>query len=66
MLEISKTEEGFVRVIEKLPTWTMTKVNVILYDMENKRKKMNEDPWYPMTKSCIEWVEKYYLPKVKQ
>lgn len=65
MLQISK-EDNIIKVIETTPTWTMTDVNVVFYDMENKRKKVNNDPWYPMSKSCIEWVEKYYLPKVEQ
>lgn len=65
MLQISK-EDNIIKVIETRPTWTMTDVNVVFYDMENKRKKVNNDPWYPMSKSCIEWVEKYYLPKVEQ
>ena len=65
MLQISK-EDNIIKVMETIPTWTMTDVNVVFYDMENKRKKVNNDPWYPMSKSCIEWVEKYYLPKVEQ
>jgi len=65
MLQISK-EDNIIKVIETRPTWTMTDVNVVFYDMENKRKKVNNDPWYPMSKSCIKWVEKYYLPKVEQ
>lgn len=65
MLQVSK-EDNIIKVIETIPTWTMTDVNVVFYDMENKRKKVNNDPWYPMSKSCIEWVEKYYLPKVEQ
>lgn len=64
MLQISK-EDNIIKVIETIPTWTMTDVNVVFYDMKNKRKKVNNDPWYPMSKSCIEWVEKYYLPKVE-
>lgn len=64
MLQISK-EDNIIKVMETTPTWTMTDVNVVFYDMENKRKKVNNDPWYPMSKSCIEWVEKYYLPKVE-
>lgn len=65
MLQVSK-EDNIIKVMETIPTWTMTDVNVVFYDMENKRKKVNNDPWYPMSKSCIEWVEKYYLPKVEQ
>ena len=65
MLQISK-EDNIIKVMETIPTWTMTDVNVVFYDMENKRKKVNNDPWYPMSKSCIDWVEKYYLPKVEQ
>lgn len=64
MLQISK-EDNIIKVMETIPTWTMTDVNVVFYDMKNKRKKVNNDPWYPMSKSCIEWVEKYYLPKVE-
>ena len=63
MLEITK-ENNIIKVVEKIPTWTTTEIRVILYDMENKQKKVCNDPWYKMTESDIEWVEKYYLPKV--
>ena len=64
MLEYSKTEEGYIKVVEKLMSFTDTKVSTVLYDLENKKSKVNNDPWYPMTQSAIDWVNKYYLPKV--
>lgn len=65
MLKITK-EGNIIKVVETLPSWTRTDVRTILYDMENKKKKVADDPWYPMTQSDIDWVTKYYLPKVEQ
>ena len=65
MLKITK-EENIIKVVEILPSFTDTSVKTVLYDMENKKKKVADDPWYPMTQSDIDWVIKYYLPKVNQ
>lgn len=62
MLEFKK-EGSIIKVLERLPDFS---VRVIQYDMQNKKKKVDDDPWYPMDDSCITWVEKYYLPKVEQ
>lgn len=64
MLNISKTEDGLIKVVETLPGWNKTDVKTVLYDLENKKSKVNNDPWYDMTQSSIDWVNKYYLPKV--
>ena len=66
MLDITRDENGYIKVISKLPTWNETQVDTILYDMKNKRKRINNDAWYPMTPSCVEWVNKYYIPKLKE
>ena len=64
MLEYSKTEEGYIKVTEKLMSFTDTKISTVLYDLENKRKKLNKEDWRQMNQSDINWVTKYYLPKV--
>lgn len=66
MLEFERTKEGYVKVTEKLITWNKTEIKTVLYDMENKRSKVNNDPWYNMTESSINWVNKYYVPKLKE
>lgn len=65
MLKITK-EENIIKVVETLCSWHHTDVRTILYDMANKKKKVDDDPWYPMTQRDIDWVTKYYLPKVEQ
>lgn len=62
MLKITK-EENIIKVVERLVDFN---IRIIQYDMENKKKKVDDDPWYPMTQSDIDWVTKYYLPKVNQ
>lgn len=62
MLKITK-EENIIKVAEQLVDFN---VRIIQYDMQNKKKKVDDDPWYPMTQSDIDWVTKYYLPKVEQ
>ena len=63
-LRIDRTPEGYIRVVETLMSFMGTDVKVILYDMENNKKKVNDNNWCEMNKSCREWVVKYYLPKV--
>lgn len=65
MLDITKDENGYIRVKETLYGWFDSNVKVIFYDMKNKRCKLNNDPWYPMTDSCVDWVNKYYIPKLE-
>ena len=65
MLKITK-EENIIKVVEISPSFIYTDTTTVLYDMENKKKKVADDPWYPMTQSDIDWVTKYYLPKVEQ
>lgn len=67
IMALKITKEGnIIKVVETLCSWHHTNVTTILYDMENKKKKGGNDPWYPMTQSDIDWVTKYYLPKVEQ
>lgn len=33
--------------------------------MKNKRYKVNDNPWYPMTDDYFEHVNKYYIPKLE-
>lgn len=65
MLYITKDENGYIRVNETLYGWFDNNVKVILYDMKNKRSKVNNDPWYPMTNISVDWVNKYYIPKLE-
>lgn len=65
MLKITK-EGNYIKVIETLHGWYNTNVNTILYDLQNKKSKVNDNPWYDMTPSAIDWVQKYYLPKLEE
>lgn len=65
MLNITKDENGYIRVEETLCGWLDSHVKVVLYDMENKRSKVNNNSWYPMTDSSVDWVKKYYIPKLE-
>lgn len=65
-LEISRDENGYIKVIERIFSWTGTEIKVVLYDMENNRSKVNNDPWYDMTQGSIDWVNKYYIPKLNE
>lgn len=62
MLTITK-QGNIIKVLEQLVDFN---TRIIQYDMQNKKKKVDDDPWYPMTQSDIDWVIKYYLPKVEQ
>jgi hypothetical protein len=64
-LKITK-EGNLIKVVETTHSWHETKTNVVLYNLSEKRSKINNDPWYEMTDTAIEWVMKYYLPKVEQ
>lgn len=64
-LEISKTSEGYIKVIERLISFEYTKVKIILYDLNNNQKKVNDNDWYNMDENTRDWVIKYYLPKVE-
>ena len=63
-LKISRDEHGYIKVVETFITFTDTTVKTVLYDMENKRSKVNDCPWYDMTQGSIDWVNKYYIPKL--
>ena len=62
MLTITK-QGNIIKVLEQLVDFN---TRIIQYDMQDKKKKVDDDPWYPMTQSDIDWVTKYYLPKVEQ
>lgn len=65
MLYITKDENEYINVIETINGWNESIRNIVLYDLKNKRHKINNDPWYPMTQSDIDWVNKYYVPKLE-
>lgn len=65
MLDITKDENGYIRVKETLCDWFDTSVKIVLCDIKNKRYKVNNDPWYPMKDDYFEHVNKYYIPKLE-
>ena len=65
MLDITRDENGYISVKETICDWFDTGVKVVLYDIQNKRSKVNDCPWYPMTDSSVDWVDKYYIPKLE-
>lgn len=65
MLHITR-KDNVVKVVETISGFTDAKINTILYDIENKKKKMNNETWREMNTSDIDWVNKYYVPKAKQ
>lgn len=58
-----------LEVTETLIGWNSTKVTFWYYDIKNWLKsshgKANEVPTRPMDQGSIDWVQKYYLPKVQ-
>lgn len=64
MLKVTK-DKDFIKVTEEFHSWNSAEVNTVLYDLKNKRSKYNDDPWYDMSQSAIDWVKKYYLPKLE-
>ena len=66
-MTLKVTKEGnLIKVVETTHCWNETKTNIVLYNLSEKTSKINNDPWYEMTDSAIQWVMKYYLPKVEQ
>ena len=65
MLHITR-KDNVIKVVETILSFTDAKINTILYDIENKKKKMNNETWREMNTSDIDWVNKYYVPKAKQ
>ena len=64
MLNITR-EGNIIKVIETTYSFTDAQTTTILYDLNNYRSKVNNDPWRDMSQSSIDWVLKYYLPKAK-
>ena len=66
-LEIFRTPEGYLCVIERIFGWRSTKPTYWYYDTENwlcsRLGQKNEKPSAPMDDGHIKWVDKYYLPK---
>jgi len=42
-----------------LKTWTKT----VVYNLDTKRSKTNNDPWQDMSHESVAWVNKHYVPK---
>lgn len=63
-LNIDRTTEGYIRVIDTSISFTDTNVNIILYDMNKALKKVNNNDWCKMDERTRDWVKKYYIPKV--
>lgn len=65
MLYITR-KDNVIKVVETILGFTDAKISTILYDIKNKKKKMNNETWREMSNSDIDWVNKYYIPKAKQ
>lgn len=66
MLKVTKDENGYIKVEEQIPEWFGTDCSTTLYDLENQRSKYNDDPWYKLTDSAMQYVQKYYVLKLEK
>lgn len=61
-------KNNVLEVIETIHGWKETKVSHWYYDIESwkvsSHGKQGDIPDRPMTQNSIDWVKKYYLPKV--
>lgn len=64
-LKITK-EGNLIKVVETVHFCNETQRNVILYNLSERTSKVNNGPWYEMSDTAVQWVMKYYLPKVEQ
>lgn len=72
MLEYTMESEDILRVDEKIYGWNNTEHRIIRYNIKTwesqlsyvDKKKWVTDRWEKMNQSSIDWVKKYYLPKV--
>jgi hypothetical protein len=70
MLIITRKPNGLIEVKETSMSFTKTKVSYWYYNtelwMKSSHGKENDVTDRCMTKGDIEWVQKYYIPKLKE
>ena len=64
MLEYKLTG-NILQVTEKIMGFTSTDVKIVEYNIKKWESRVQPDNFRAMTQSSIDWVKKYYLPKVK-
>lgn len=65
MLTFEKTEDCY-RITEKIMGARATKTTIVEYKHDLSKMRVNNDPWRKPSKSCIEWFNKYHLPKFEE
>lgn len=64
-----KLNGNVLEVQEKLVSYNSTRIQYWYYDIKDwlvsSNGKQGETPTRPMMQSSIDWVKKYYIPKVK-
>lgn len=57
---------GYIlQVTEKTMGWTSTDIKIVEYNIKTWESRVEPDNFRAMTQSSIDWVNKYYVPKVK-
>ena len=67
MLSLKMLDANILEVKEVTMSWTKTETSFWYYDIVNWTDCVNgknEQPFKKMTPNAIEWVKKYYLPKL--
>ena len=54
-----------LQVTEKIMGFTSTDIKIVEYNIKTWESRVQPDNFRAMTQSSIDWVKKYYLPKVK-
>ena len=54
-----------LQVTEKIMGWTSTDIKIVEYNIKTWESRVQPDNFRAMTQSSINWVNKYYLPKIK-
>lgn len=59
-----KLEGNILKVTQTIHGWKNTSTQTSEYNIETWQSRCNNDPWSPMVQGSIDWVKKYYFPKV--
>lgn len=65
-LTVKMESTSVMRVDEILPGYMTTEHLTVRYDFVNMKKKVNDENWREMTQRDLDWVNKYYLPKLNE
>lgn len=60
MLEYKLDDNGDYIIIEKMMSFTSTKVMIVTYRKDLSESHVNSDPWRPVCESSRVWFEKHY------